>query len=109
MLNREKHTYLILKDSDIKTGNFREMLRGLENDLIIDLSGIENVTSDAVDDFVYLVSPILDEWIVILVGDEDKLQEQGFLDEDIPSTPTYNEAMDYLYMMQLERELGEEE
>lgn len=111
MLNREKHTHLAVSNDDFnqKFPDLLSKVTAASNDMIIDLSQVISPDPDKVDQFVEAVDNLLEEWIVILVGEEDQLQEMGFLADDIPSTPTYNEALDYLYMMQLERELGDEE
>lgn len=78
-------------------------------DVIIDLSAIGEPPMQLVEEFLVCISPLLDENIIILVGDEEKLEKQGFLADEFPVTPTYSEALDFLYMLQLEKDLGIDE
>ena len=86
-----------------------EAAEKIDQDVIIDLSKITSADADLVEKFGDAFSAVLDDYIVILVGDEDELDSMGFLFEEFPVTPTYNEAMDFLFMLQLEKDLGLEE
>lgn len=108
----EKHQLITFSESAMTRANISEMAENITEiaqDVIIDLSRVKNVDAATVEFFIESIAPILDENIVILVGDEDELERTGFLAEEFPVTPTYNEAMDFLFMLQLEKDLGLEE
>lgn len=81
----------------------------IDQDVIIDLSKITTASEDLTEKFGDALEAVLDDYIVILVGDEEELEQMGFLYEEFPVTPTYNEAVDFLFMLQLEKDLGIEE
>ncbi len=108
----DKHQHIVFSESVLTRPIIAELAKATENidqDVIIDLSSITSADEASVELFVDALSPILDENIVILVGNEDELDTMGFLAEEFPVTPTYNEAMDFLFMLQLEKDLGIEE
>ncbi len=108
----EKHQFIELNKENFNSStiqNLGNQAASLAQDVIIDLSKIGNPPASLVEEFIVCISPLLDENIVILVGDEGVLEKQGFLAEEFPVTPTYNEAMDFLFMLQLEKDLGIEE
>ncbi len=108
----DKHQFIqfasaTLTDAEIE--QFSSKIDEVTEDLIIDLGSIKSVDDGMVNQFIHSLGPILDEKIVILVGNEDELDELGFLAEEFPVTPTYNEAVDFLFMLQLEKDLGIDE
>ncbi|MES2628692.1 MAG: hypothetical protein V4616_06950 [Bacteroidota bacterium] len=108
----EKHQLITFPDSAMTRAQISEMAESVSSatdDLIIDLSRVQNVDAPTVDHFIQSVTPLLDDRIVILIGDEDALENHGFLAEEFPVTPTYNEAIDFLFMLQLEKDLGLDE
>lgn len=108
----EKHLLITFSETTLSRPEIAELAEATVNvnqDVIIDLTAIKSAEESSVEQFIDALSPILDENIVILVGDEDKLEELGFLAEEFPVTPSYNEAIDFLFMLQLEKDLGIDE
>jgi len=108
----EKHQYITFTEKNFNREGIQRLageVLTLEEDVIVDLSNVGTPEESLVSEFIVAISPLLDDNIVILVGDEDKLEKLGFLEEEFPVTPTYNEAMDFLFMMQLEKDLGIDE
>ncbi len=108
----DKHQYIQFTVENFNSEGIQKLANeasSLAEDVIIDLSKVGAPQPMLVAEFISALGPLLDENIVILVGDEDELEKLGFLAEEFPVTPTYNEAMDFLFMMQLEKDLGIDE
>ncbi len=108
----DKHQFIQFTSATLNEAEIEQFSCKIEEvteDLIIDLSAVKNVDDGMVNQFILAVGAALDEKIVILVGNEDELEELGFLADEFPVTPTYNEAVDFLFMLQLEKDLGLEE
>lgn len=108
----ENHQFLKFSTNQLTQAEIDQLastIPQINGDLIIDVSSIESADKALVASFIDTLEPVMEENIIILVGDEDGLEELGFLAEEFPVTPTYNEAMDFLFMLQLEKDLGDEE
>ncbi|HEX4888377.1 MAG TPA: hypothetical protein VFV37_10065 [Luteibaculaceae bacterium] len=77
-------------------------------DVIIDMAALREVEPATALLFGDLLESQSGKRLVILIGEEDRLSQWALIRDDFPVTPTYNEGMDYLFMLQLERELLDE-
>lgn len=108
----EKHSLFTLTNEHFSVVLSLELVEAInknEADVIVELALVNTVDEEAVVALNEALNTWLDERIVIFVGDEDALTNLGLLAEEVPSVPSYEEAVDYLFMMQLERELGDGE
>lgn len=108
----EKHSLFNLTEEHLSVALTLELVESInknEADVIVELTQVKTVDDEAVVALNEALTTWLDERIVIFVGDEDSLTSLGLLAEEVPSVPSYEEAVDYLFMMQLERELGDGE
>lgn len=94
---------------DLEERVVREMEQGAKN-FILDMSEIENASSDLSRSLDTLYNIILKEDGILVVANATAEVEAVLMgDNDIVFTPTISEAVDYVFMEEIQKQLLEDE